>query len=222
MPKLLTFDGMEAGSVTWYEDLDTGAVVQVVPDSVIPLRKVNNPQGYVDQGVASISGEDDDNASGEMDLIADGLRAILVDVSPLDGDSSFWTVDDMTARIQSLEGSDETIKDLWLPPFVAEVSPSDEETDVAVDADGVVTFDKAMLLEDLVASNFGFRGQGGASDVVTSSVTINEDHSIITMLHSTPFVGGATYKVRVAAIRNAAGNYTAGAYVQTNGFTVVA
>lgn len=221
MARILTFDGMAAGTSTWYEDLDTGAIVQVSPGDVVPVRKINDFENYVNQGVATESGEED-GGDGQIDRVADALRTILNEVAPLEGDMSSWSLDDMIEQIQSLQTADSAAILLWTAPIVASTDPTNGATDVAVDAAIAVTFDKAMD-PDSLASQFNVRGQDGALDVAVTSVALDEEGSTATLTLATDLAAASRYKIRVGiGVTNTAGNHLASIYVQGSGFTTAA
>lgn len=234
MPLMLVFNGMEAGSQTWYEDLDTGAIVQVFPGSEVPVRKVNDYEQYVEQGVAEVTG-DEDGSDGRLDQITDAIRAILIEVAPLDGDSSAWTLDDMLVQIEAVRQADTDALDGYVAiPDVISTTPADEAVDVALDAVISVTFSKSMDPATMLPSRFTvFSDDVGVSDLTTTSISISDlnRHAVLNIDPETPMVNGATYRIRVARqVHDPLGQVTAegglgeghSGYESPTGFTTIA
>lgn len=200
MPLMLVFNGMEADTQTWYLDLDTGGIVQILPGTQVPVRKVNDYAQYVAQGVAVVTG-DEDGSDGRLDQITDAIRAVMVAVAPLEGDSSAWTLSDMLNAIAVVQQEDDDSLEAWAArPEVTATTPADGATDVELDAVISVTFSKQMAAETLIASNFTLNPVGGGTPAVrvaSISTSLGNTHVVFHLDVDTPLVNDAVYKINV-------------------------
>jgi hypothetical protein len=108
MPRMLVFDLLEPGTHSWYEDVETGAVVKVPAGTQIPARRVFDPEVYVVNGLARLEGEDD-GTLGDSLRLERAMRTAIQDVKPMEGDPSTWTLDGMLghiARVRQAEADD--------------------------------------------------------------------------------------------------------------------
>jgi hypothetical protein len=101
MPRMLVFDLLEPGTHSWYEDVETGAVVKVPAGTQIPARRVFDPEVYVVNGFARLEGTDD-GTLGDTLRMEHAMRAAIERVKPMEGDPSTWTLDGMLAHIESV------------------------------------------------------------------------------------------------------------------------
>jgi hypothetical protein len=105
MARVLIFDGLLKDEHTFYEDAETGTVVQVYPGSQIPARVVIDPDHYVNRGMARMEGIED-GTDGRLDRLMDQLRLVLAEIAPLKGQPRTWKLDDMLAQAQELQAAD--------------------------------------------------------------------------------------------------------------------
>jgi hypothetical protein len=203
--KILTFDGLADNEHTFFTDLDTGAMVQVAPGAIVPVRKVDDYQQYIDRGMATLSGEED-GGDGQLDKIADGLRAILAEVAPLDGDQAFWTLDEMLEQIASIQEADTTAKEVWadnaLNPMVTSVTPADRTDNVPAGGPFRVDLNVPIYESTLTATNcYSLLDESGnASDRTVESVEGDEDLKGASLTLDDDLTPGLVYRLRVAGL----------------------
>jgi hypothetical protein len=79
MPQKLRFDGLPAGSTTYYIDAVDGAVRFVASGDEVAVEVVFDPLGYVARGQATLAGEADGAPAGRTFVpMMRGLRALAV------------------------------------------------------------------------------------------------------------------------------------------------
>lgn len=139
MSRVLIFDGLKANEHTHYEDAETGATVQVYPGSMIPARKVLDPEHYVAQGYARLEG-DEDGTDGRLDRLMTELRLTFAEIAPLSGPMKRWTLADMLRQAALIEAEDIASR----AAFAAAVPTSVEEI-LAQDAAGGGTSEVAPV-----------------------------------------------------------------------------
>jgi len=105
MPRLVIFDKIPAGSHTYYEDVTSGAIVQVQPGSQIPARLMVDPEQYAERGIGRIEGVED-GTDGRLDRLMTGLRALLTVIAPLPGAARTWTLNAMVAQARQVQVDD--------------------------------------------------------------------------------------------------------------------
>lgn len=199
MPLILTFNGLAANAHTWYMNLDTGAQVQAYPGDTVPVRQVDDYAQYVASGVASISGTED-GSDGTFDDIVDGLRTLLADVSPVDGnDPSTWSFEEMVAHMEGVQGSDATSKDLWTEaqrPHVTVTSPANLATGVSVSVHPTITFDNALDPATVLVTNLVILDDVDAA--VPCSLALDITQKIVTLTPTAPLDAASTYRLSVS------------------------
>jgi len=228
MPLVLTFNGLQPGQHTYYDNLDTGAVVQVEPGEVVPVRVVRDAQQYVLRGMATISGEED-GSDGKLDLVTEGIRAVILDVDPLEGAPSSWTLPDMLDRIAEIQAADEASLEAHQRPHVASTSPASGAIGVYVDAVITAVFDKEMDPATITpASVYLTAGDGSPADVSTLAVDLDETGTIATLtlgalLTGTPrlTVGGSYSLAVTTAVMSLTGYHPSAPWALDDPFTVI-
>jgi len=106
-------------------------------------------------------------------------------------------------------------------PTVEGATPPDEATDVAVDATLTVQFDEPIDPATAIAANIKLvAAGGGAADVATSSVALDEGGTVATLTMASNLTAATVYKFRVTtSVTDLAGNALASQFTQANGFT---
>jgi len=125
MPRLVIFDGLLAGEHTYYEDADTGAVVQVYPGDQVPASKFVDPEHYAVHGYARIEGVED-GTDGRLDRLMDQLRDVLEEIAPLAGPKRRWTLDAMLGKAQELQVADVASREAFAVSAAAEARAIEE------------------------------------------------------------------------------------------------
>lgn len=105
MPRLVIFDGLKPNEHTYYEDANTGAIVQVYPGSTIPASVIVDPEQYAARGYARLEGVED-GTDGRLDRLKAQLRSVLAELAPLPRPSRSWKLADMLEQAQSIEAAD--------------------------------------------------------------------------------------------------------------------
>lgn len=199
MPLVITFDGLDPAAHTWYQDLDTGEIVQAYPGSVHPVRAVNDVQRYVTMGLGTISGVED-GTDGIIDELTNRMIEVFIDLQPLE-DPSYWTLATMLERIGVLQDLDEeALADYQEAqrPHVSSTVPVDDSTDVAIATDVVVIFDKAMDPTTMIPANFIVRKtEGEGNPNLVDSVIMSGGNTTATLILSEPLEHALRYIIEI-------------------------
>jgi hypothetical protein len=98
MARTFTFD-LPADKHTWYENAETGAIVQAFDGTAVPALSIVDVDEYVAAGLGALTGSDDQEDAIYFGLL-EGLRDLLLDLGlELPGPREFWSLEDMKGRL---------------------------------------------------------------------------------------------------------------------------
>lgn len=105
--KMLRFGGpnLQRGSHTWFEDF-RGAIVRADVGRIFPVAQMQDPDYYVEKGMAVLEGTDD-GSTGKTQALLDDLRAVALKHGLISGDPTTFTLDEIVTAARQVKTADD-------------------------------------------------------------------------------------------------------------------
>jgi hypothetical protein len=105
--KMLRFGGpnLPRGSHTWFEDF-RGAIVRAEPGRLFPRAEIQDPDYYIEKGMAVDEGAED-GSTGKTQALLDDLRAVALRHGLITGDPTTFSLDEIVNAARKVKSDDD-------------------------------------------------------------------------------------------------------------------